>query len=202
MEFSFLGSSLTFSGTLQHFLSFRNLVLDDKSHNKSIFCYVSVVLYCFPPASPPPIHPDSSLPGPPCSLTTASTSTSTSLRAIRLCLYQLIYYCCFLLALPSLLICPLFTSPHPASRAASVPVSTGSQQQSGGEGRGKVGLAAGGGGGARQGHRSSLLAVLSLHIGLAGSLGRQQSAESLSLNGVSICSMRKLLFSIARGPFI
>lgn len=143
MEFSFLGSSLTFSGTLQHFLSFRNLVLDDKSHNKSIFCYVSVVLYCFPPASPPPIHPDSSLPGPPCSLTTASTSTSTSLRAIRLCLYQLIYYCCFLLALPSLLICPLFTSPHPASRAASVPVSTGSQQQSGGEGRGKVGLAAG-----------------------------------------------------------
>lgn len=165
MEFSFLGSSLTFSGKLQHFTSFRNLVLEDESHNKSIFCYVSVVLYCFPPASPPPIHPDSSLAGPPCSLTTASTSAS--LHPICLCLYQLIYYCCFLLALPSLLICPLFTSPHPASRAASVPVSTGSQQQSSGEGRGKVGLAAGGGGGVEQGHRSSLLAVLSLPIGLA-----------------------------------
>lgn len=118
-------------------MPFRNLVLEDKSPNKSIFCYVSVVLYWFPPASPPPIHPDSSLPGPPCSLTTASTSAS--LHPICLCLYQLIYYCCFLLALPSLLICPLFTSPHPASRAASVPVSTGSQQQSSGEGRGKVG---------------------------------------------------------------
>lgn len=152
MEFSFLGSSLTFSGKLQHFMSFRNLVLDDKSHNKSIFCYVSVVLYCFPPASPPPIHPDSSLAGPPCSLTTASTSAS--LHPICLCLYQLIYYCCFLLALPSLLICPLFTSPHPASQPSRICAridGISAAEQRGGEGRGKVGWRRGGAG-------SSLLA--------------------------------------------
>lgn len=127
------------------------------------------------------------------SLTTASPPPPS----IRHPLYQFIYYSCFLLPPPRLL---LPTPPIPFHlpflhlrssrlRNTSVSISTRSEQH----GR-KGGVWGGGSGGARQGHHSALPAPAPPR--------RQRSAESLQLNGVSICSMRKLLFSIARGPFI
>lgn len=52
-----------------------------------------------------------------------------------------------------------------------------------------------------EGKQGSVITLHSLSP-VSAPLRQQQSVESPELNGVSVGSMRKLLFSIARGPFI